>query len=585
MHFVGSAVRDRGSRRELPASKTAFSSLGSRLRRRVPLALRVDPSDTANRYLAPTYIVRATVGDTTAPPETVATHSYLFINRVVELSPDQDPPGDSWPESGGGHDTQMMDYGMDPDVTRSSEYSALIDESLRALPSLSLVTDLDSLFHPTQGIYVNAMEEGEDWERFGSIELLNVDGTPGFQANAGIRIRGGVSRGPHNPKHAFRLFFRGDYGTPKLESPLFEGEGTSRFDKVDLRTTQNYSWNMDGGGDFNLNTMNRDVFSRDLQREMGKPYTRSRYYHLYLDGVYWGLFQTEERPDAWFAETYLGGERDDYDVVKVERDVIDGTSSYYVQATDGTLDSWQQLWNACQTGFNSDAAYYRLEGRDATGARDPSLPVLVDIDNLIDFMLIIFYGANLDAPVSKWFANESPNNFYALWNRVEPSRGFVFVAHDNEHTLIADRVLITTGVDENRVSIGEPGGATDGSGRINDRYQMNVTQFEWFQPQWLHHRLTSNAEYRARIAERAHAVLGAGGLMTAQPATDLFNARIAEIELAIIAESARWGDAQRPDRPRTENDDWLPAVERVVDGFLARRTPIVIQQLTDAGLY
>jgi hypothetical protein len=69
--------------------------------------------------------------------------------------------------------------------------------------------------------------------------------------------------------------------------------------------------------------MNRDVFSRDLQREMGVPYTRSRYYHLYLDGVYWGLFQAEERPDAWFAETYLGGEREDYDVVKVER-VVDG---------------------------------------------------------------------------------------------------------------------------------------------------------------------------------------------------------------------------------------------------------------------
>jgi len=289
----------------------------------LPLVLRADPSDTANRYLAPTHIVRATVGDATALPETVTTRSYLFIDRVVELSPDQEPPGDDWPESGGGDDTQMMDYGMDPDVTSSSAYAGLMSDSLRALPSLSLVTDLGNLFDPEQGIYVNAMEEGEEWGRFGSIELLTLDGSPGFQANAGIRIRGGASRGPHNPKHAFRLFFRGDHGTPKLEFPLFEGEGTARFDKVNLRTTQNYSWNMDGGGDFNLNTMNRDVFSRDLQREMGVPYTRSRYYHLYLDGVYWGLFQTEERPDAWFAETCLGGEREDYDVVKVER-VVDG---------------------------------------------------------------------------------------------------------------------------------------------------------------------------------------------------------------------------------------------------------------------
>ena len=34
--------------------------------------------------------------------------------------------------------------------------------------------------------------------------------------------------------------------------------------------------------------MLRDVWSRDTQRDMGRPYTRSRYYHLYLNGLYWG---------------------------------------------------------------------------------------------------------------------------------------------------------------------------------------------------------------------------------------------------------------------------------------------------------
>lgn len=50
---------------------------------------------------------------------------------------------------------------------------------------------------------------------------------------------------------------------------------------------------------------------------MGQPYTRGRYYHLYLNGMYWGLFQTEERPDADYAETYFGDGDDDYDVIKV----------------------------------------------------------------------------------------------------------------------------------------------------------------------------------------------------------------------------------------------------------------------------
>ncbi|NIN35705.1 MAG: hypothetical protein GTO60_11715, partial [Gammaproteobacteria bacterium] len=56
------------------------------------------------------------------------------------------------------------------------------------------------------------------------------------------------------------------------------------------------------------NTLIRDVFSRDVQRDMGQPYTRSRYYHLYINGHYWGIYQTQERADADFAESYLGAD-------------------------------------------------------------------------------------------------------------------------------------------------------------------------------------------------------------------------------------------------------------------------------------
>ncbi|MEI6877272.1 MAG: response regulator, partial [Spirochaetota bacterium] len=62
--------------------------------------------------------------------------------------------------------------------------------------------------------YANAGQDGAAWERPCSAELINPDGTAGFQINAGIRIRGGYSRSPSNPKHAFRLFFRAAYGKP-----------------------------------------------------------------------------------------------------------------------------------------------------------------------------------------------------------------------------------------------------------------------------------------------------------------------------------------------------------------------------------
>ena len=42
------------------------------------------------------------------------------------------------------------------------------------------------------------------------MELINPDGTEGFQIDAGLRIRGGYSRSERNPKHAFRLLFKGE---------------------------------------------------------------------------------------------------------------------------------------------------------------------------------------------------------------------------------------------------------------------------------------------------------------------------------------------------------------------------------------
>jgi hypothetical protein len=121
----------------------------------------------------------------------------------------------------------------------------------------------------------NLSNDGADWERECSVELINPSGAEGFNVNAGLRIRGGWSRHNNYPKHAFRLFFKEEYGDSKLYYPLFEDEGIDRFDKVDLRCEQNYSWaNYEG----EHNTFIREVFLRDAQGETGSPYTRSRYY-------------------------------------------------------------------------------------------------------------------------------------------------------------------------------------------------------------------------------------------------------------------------------------------------------------------
>jgi len=485
----------------------------------------------------------------------VETHTYIFVNDVINQSPNGEAPGPGWPTYN--VNGQIIDYGMDPDVVDDSRYVGRVDDALLSVPTVSFVTDLDNLFNSSTGIYVNALQDGRDWERPTSMELIYPDGSEGFQIDAGLRIRGGYGRQGSNPKHAFRLFFRNVYGSGKLNYPLFGDEGVDAFDKMDLRTAQNYSWSFKGSGGLDhggKNTMVREVFSRDVQGKMGQPYTRSRYYHLYINGHYWGLYQTQERSEARYAESYLGGDQDDYDVVKVN---AGPGAPYTIEATDGDLNAYGRLWQAAVSGFGTNEAYYRVQGLNTDGTPNPAYERLADIENLIDYMLCTFYVGDFDAPISNFLSNTRPNNFYGVYNRNNPD-GFKFFRHDAEHTMFE--------LYENRTGPYPAG-----------------SQEQYFNPQWLHQQLVVNPEYRLRFADHVHRHFYNDGVLLPEPAGELFVARKDRIDLAIIAESARWGDA-KVSPPRTKDDDWLPEVNYVINDYLPYRRDIVIDQFTHASL-
>ncbi|MGA1394219.1 MAG: FN3 associated domain-containing protein, partial [Phycisphaerales bacterium] len=269
-----------------------------------------------------TTVIRAAAFKTGLQPSGVDTHTYLFLADVIrQASNGAAPPG--WPTSWGAN---VRDYGMDPDIVNSPLYRDEIVPALKSLPSFCVVTDLNHLFNSATGIYANPGQDGRDWERPISLELVHPDGREGFQVNAGIRIRGGFSRSTSNPKHALRFFFREEYGASKLQYPLFGDRGADEFDAIDLRTFQNYSWSFQGDS---RGVFIRDQFSRDTQLAMGRQGERGDFYHLYINGMYWGLFQTDERIDNNYAASYLGGEPEDYDVVH--------NDPRNNGATDGTL--------------------------------------------------------------------------------------------------------------------------------------------------------------------------------------------------------------------------------------------------------
>jgi hypothetical protein len=495
--------------------------------------------------LTNTTVIRAAAFAPGLLPSETGTHSFLFTRDIIRQPDGAPPPG--WPPNWGGN---VVDYGMDPNVVNDPSYASTIQNDLRVMPSLCLVMDLGDLFDPTRGIYANAINDGIDWERPTSLELIQPDGRDGFQEQAGLRIRGGFSRQSNDPKHSFRFFFREEYGAAKLRFPMFGSTGASSFDKFDLRCAQDHSWAYIGDAN---GTFLPDTFARDTQGALGQPYPRGDFYHLYINGVYWGVYNTEERPEANFAASYFGGEPEDYDVVRVEYGPFD------VVPADGDLGAWRRLWQAATNGFANDAEYERVQGNNPDGTPNPAYDVLLDLDNLIDYMLLTIYVGNYDGPV---YQDNFPNNFFASRNR-NARDGFRFFVHDAELSL-SDVNLDRTGF----ITVGDPAAGSS---------------FSESNPQYVWQRLWANAEFRLRAADHAQKHFFNGGALTPAACRARYAARTNELSRAMVGESARWGDAQR--EPPIVREDWIDAVSGVMNNYLPYRSAIVLQQLRNRGLY
>jgi hypothetical protein len=512
-----------------------------------------------------TAVVRAGAFKTGFLPSDVDTQTYIFVNDVIRQSPTgAAPPG--WPASWG---PNVVDYGMDPDVVNEPAYASAVTNGLKSIPTYSIVTDSSNLFDSATGIYANAAQDGINWERPASVELIYPSGANGFHINAGLRIRGGFSRSTGNPKHAFRFFFRSDYGASKLNYPAFASQnGADTFDGFDLRTFENYSWSF--LGDYRFIAL-RDQFSRDTAYAQGQPTERGDFYHLFINGQYWGLYNTCERPEASYGETYFGGVKEDYDVIKV-----DTGASYTIFATDGNLGAWMRLWQAATNGFINNADYFKVQGLNPNGTPNPAYENLVDMDNLIVYMLDVFFTGNIDTPITQFAGNNSVNNFYAVRNRTGQFGGFRFFLHDSEHTLLHESSLPSTGeLYRDRTGpfpAGDP--IAQGPG----------TAFANSNPQYVFTRLMDNPEFRLRVADHVQKQFFNGGPLTTGACRARFLTRSNEIYNAVVDESARWGDA-KSSVPLTRNNEWLTEMNRVYGDYFANRPNIVLTQLQAKALF
>lgn len=510
--------------------------------------------------IAGTTCLRAAVpdADTVLPRSTCFT--WLFMTDILAQSSSATPAG--WPASGAvnGH---TMRYGYNATVM-ANDRNRFVNGITNAehVATISLVTDLKNLFGQGTGIYMYPGNDGIGWERPVSVECIDpVHGADReFQINAGIRIRGAASRSTGNPKHSFRLFFREEYGTAsRLNFPLFGDEGADSFKRLDLRSEQNHSWHSAGGE--RRNTLVRDVFSRDAQREMGEvAYGRSRYYHVFINGRYWGVYQSEERAEEHFAESYMGTEKEYWDVVKKNADRSLGCNN-------GTLDAYNELFNiAVRQGFSGDYSnnYWKVQGLNPDGSTNLAYKALLNVDNLINYVLISHLTADPDSPVSEW--SNFSNNINMLYDETGRNRGFYWLHHDSEHSLGAYTASIADG------TYGYPAN-TFNWGTTRDH--SNFSKAENMNPLQIHDQLTAHPAYRRRLADAIQRAFFNNGPLTVANAQNLVRARMAEIDEAVVGEAARWGGG-------CTRTDWLNACAQVLE-FIQRRHPVLMSQYRSKG--
>jgi hypothetical protein len=286
-------------------SPTAFSGPN-------PCTVTIHPGGTNGRRATPAVTLRAYALKHGFQPTNVDSQTYIFLDEVIKQG--EIKPGGSY---------VFWTTSMDPDVTQDPVYESIMDDALLSIPSMSVTMDWEDLFG-TSGIHRGNNLAKADYEKPCSLELIYPDspqfaGFEGFQVDCGIRIQGGGGRwdnGLYDHKQSFGIRFRREYGTGTLNYPVFESapfnseSEAGEYDKLILRAGHNKSW---GATWDNIHTVyTRDQFGRDIQIAMSGFGSRGTFVHLYLNGIYWGLYNLCERPDHAFSASYLGGTKEDY---------------------------------------------------------------------------------------------------------------------------------------------------------------------------------------------------------------------------------------------------------------------------------
>ncbi len=459
-------------------------------------------------HVTSTTTLRAVAYAAGVDPGPVATMTYVFVNDVVH----QPATVAGWPNfnvsAGSDGAVVQHDYEMDPSIVDPDP--GRVEAALTAVPTLSITSQFGDIFGPA-GWY-----DTNDIEKRVSVEYIDpTDPSKNTQADVGIE-----GHSHDRLKRALKLNFRSDYGTGKWSTDLLKGAAVNgasaptKLDKLVLRSGNNRCWCRTSNP--SKTTYTEDQWFRDSQIAMSGYGSHGQFVQLYINGLYWGLYNAVENPDDAFQADYFGGSENDY--WSVSHEGAHGAAS-------------PARWNYLST---------TLVNKDMTDpANYAELQDYVDLDNFADYLALQFYGGVTDWPNNNWWAG----------NRATPTPGPLrYFEWDGEWSF--DVRL---------------GGPSQNGAWVPPSFRPGASDTSVINAIW--RAAVQSPEFRLRFADRVNRAVYNNGALTEANAKARFAALNSYVSEAVVAESARWGDSLKSlgQPTRTRDVDWQNEVNAIND--------------------
>ncbi|MEM7393736.1 MAG: chitobiase/beta-hexosaminidase C-terminal domain-containing protein, partial [Verrucomicrobiota bacterium] len=463
-----------------------------------------------------TMVLRAIAYRSGMLPTDVDTQTYIFPDSVVQQP--ASIPG--WPQNNysTGPGSATHDYEMDPGIVNDVAYQADLLSGLREIPTLSIVMDENDFW---------AMNDGNP-EREASVELIYPDDPEeNEQVDCGIK-----GHSHQRLKRSYRLMFRREYGAGNFRSTIFQNAllnghtSADDYNRIVLRGGNNRAWSRDWNAD--RTTFCRDEWFRSSQVAMSGFGSRGVFVHLYVNGIYWGLYNPTERPDAAFSASHFGGNRPDW------------ASRSHGGVQNGNQTRWNYL-----TG--------PLEGQNMTVlANYNEMKTYLDLPAYCDYLIVAWMTG-----VDDW-----PNNNYWGGNWNNPGGLQRFYGWDCEWA------WDTTG------------GSNQGAW-VHPDFRASQSGGPAIASLW--HSVRVNNDFMMLFADRVYKNCFNNGPVSDDRSRERWAFLNDFIRNAVVGESARWGDAVAGNR-RERDDEWQSEVTRL-DGLMNGNAAQLLSALRGEGFY